>query len=89
MLTMQYAVGKLMERIVTGKSPETSRTGIYSPQIRGWGVRLGKRTWENAAAFAYDMYERFQGKEQTVAVAIDLEDTYNRVQFKLLMDLLI
>ena len=35
------------------------------------------------------MYERFQGKEQTVAVAIDLEDTYNRVQFKLLMDLLI
>ena len=26
--------------------------------------------------------------EQTVAVAIDLEDAYNRVQFKLLMDLL-
>ena len=44
---------------------------------------------ENVAAFAYDVYEGFQRKEQTVAVAIDLEDAYNRVQFKLLMDLLI
>ena len=44
---------------------------------------------ENAAAFAYDMYEGFQRKEPAVAVAIDLEDAYNRVQFKLLMDLLI
>ena len=33
------------------------------------------------------MYKGFQRKEQTVAVAIDLEDAYNRVQFKLLMDL--
>ena len=53
------------------------------------GFRPGKCTWENAAAFAYDVYEGFQRKEQTVAVAIDLEDAYNRVQFKLLMDLLI
>ena len=33
--------------------------------------------------------EGFQRKEQAVAVAIDLKDAYNRVQFKLLMDLLI
>ena len=32
--------------------------------------------------------EGFQRKEQAVAVAIDLKDAYNRVQFKLLMDLL-
>ena len=44
--------------------------------------------WENAAAFASDVYEGFQSKEQTVAVAIDIDDAYNRVQFKLLMDLL-
>ena len=43
----------------------------------------------NAAAFPYDLYEGFQRKEQTVAVAIDLEDAYNKVQFKLLMNLLI
>ena len=35
------------------------------------------------------MYEGFQRKEQAVAVAIDLGDAYYRVQFKLLMDLLI
>ena len=53
------------------------------------GFRPGKSTWENKAAFAYDVYEGFQRKEQTVAVAISLEDAYNRVQSKLLMDLLI
>ena len=35
------------------------------------------------------MYEGFQRKEQTVAVAVDHEDAYNNVQFKLLVDLLI
>ena len=35
------------------------------------------------------MYKGFQRKEQKVAVATDLKDAYNRVQFKLLMDLLI
>ena len=34
------------------------------------------------------MYEGSQWNEQTVAVTINLEDAYNRVQFKLLMDLL-
>ena len=31
----------------------------------------------------------YQRKEQTLAVAIDLENAYNRVQFKLLMDLIV
>ena len=48
------------------------------------GFRLG-----NAAAFAYDVHEGFQTKQQTVAVAVDLEDAYNRVQFNLPMDLLL
>ena len=51
----------------------------------GWGgFRLG-----NAAAFAYDVYEGSQTKQQTVAVAVALEDAYNRVQFNLPMDLLL
>ena len=73
--------------MLPGNSPETSRTGRYSLQISG--VQTRKCTWENATAFAYDAYERFQKREQTVAVATDLVDAYNRVQFKLLMDLLI
>ena len=39
--------------------------------------------------FAYDVYEGFQKKKQTLAVAVDLEDAYNRMQFKLLMELLV
>ena len=54
----------------------------------GEGFRLEKCTWENAAAFEYDVYEGFQRKEPTVAVAVDLENAHNRVQFKVLMDLL-
>ena len=37
----------------------------------------------------YEVYEGFQTKQQTVAVAVDLEDAYNRVQFNLPMDLLL
>ena len=53
------------------------------------GRSFAKCMWENAAAFPYDVYVGFQRKEQTVAVAIDLKDAYNKVKFKLLMDLLI
>ena len=38
--------------------------------------------------FAYDVYEGFQRKEQTLDVDVDLEDAYNKVQFKLLMEVL-
>ena len=53
------------------------------------GHRAGKAPCENAARFAYDFYERIQRKEQTLTTAINLEDAYNRVQFKLLMELLV
>ena len=39
--------------------------------------------------FAYDVYKEFQRKEQTQAVVVDMEDAYNSVQFKLLMELLV
>ena len=43
------------------------------------GYRAGKTTRGNAARFAYDVYEGFQRKEQTLALAVDLEDACNRV----------
>ena len=59
-------------------------------RLRGGGERgAGGFRLGNAAAFAYEVYERFQTKQQTVAVAVDLEDAYNRVQFNLPMDLLL
>ena len=55
----------------------------------GGFFRPGECTLKNAAAFVYDVYEGFQRKEQTLAVAIDLEDAYTRVPFRLLMDLFV
>ena len=76
-----------MERIVTRKLAQDLERRNVLPLNQG-GYRAGKSTWENAARFAYDVYEGFQRKEQTLAVAVDLEDAHNRVQFKLLMELL-
>ena len=84
---MQNTTGNLMERIVARKLPQDLERRNVLPPNQG-GYRAGKTTWENAARFAYDVYEGFQRKEQTLAVAVDLEDAYNRVQFKLLMELL-
>ena len=58
------------------------------PQAQGdTPCKSQKGRWENAAAFAYEVYEGFQKKKQTMAVAFNLDYTYNRVQFKLLMNL--
>ena len=78
---MQYTVGKLMECIVARKlARDLEDSDILLANRGGWGggeFRQG------------NMYEGFQRKEAAVAVAIGLADAYNRVQFKLLMDLLI
>ena len=86
-LTMQNTVGKLMESMVARKlTKDLEKRGVLPPNQGGF--RPGKATWENAAAFAHDVYEGFQRKEQTFAVAIDLEDAYNRVSYNHLIDLL-
>ena len=62
-----------MERIVAGKlAQDLERRNVLPPNQGGY--RAGKNTWENAARFAYDVYEGFQRKEQTLAVAVDQED---------------
>ena len=76
-----------MERIVVRKLGQDLERRNILPQNEG-GYRAGKTIWENAARFAYDVYQGFQRKEQTLAVAVDLEDAHNRVQFKLQMEIL-
>ena len=75
-----------MELIVARKLAEDIEE-TYFPQTKEH-TEQEKNTWENSARFAYHVYEGFQREEQTLAVAVDLEDAYNRVQFKLLMELL-
>ena len=60
---------------------------IVPPPNQG-GCRAGKTTRENAARFAYDVYEGFKRKAQTLAVAVDLEDAFNTLQFKSLTNTL-
>ena len=38
-----------------------------------------------AAILASDVYDAFEKKEETVVIALDLEDAYNRVQYDVLM----
>ena len=84
---MQNTTGKQMERIVARKLVQDLERRNVLPPNQG-GYRAGNITWENEGRFAHDVYEGFQRKEQTLAVVVDLEDAYNRVQFKLLMEFL-
>ena len=43
----------------------------------------------NAAVLASDVYDGFERREETVVVAHDLEDAYNRVQYDILMRTLV
>ena len=90
-LTMQNTVGKLMERFVARKLARDlkDREILSANGVGVGGSDQENACGENAAAFTYDVYKGFQRKEQTVAVAIDLKDAHNRVQFKLLMNRLI
>ena len=87
-LKMQNTTGKLTERILGRKLARDLERRNVLPANQG-GYRAGKITWENTARFAYDVYKGFQRQKQTLAVAVDLEDAYNRVQFKLPMELLV
>ena len=85
---MQNTTGKLMELIVARKlAQDVERRNVLPPNQGGY--RGGKNTWENSARFAFDVFEGFQRKELALTVAVDLTDEYNRVQFKLPMELLV
>ena len=76
---MQNTTGKLMGRMVVRKlAQDLGRRNVLLPNQGGY--RAGKTTWENAARFAYDVYEGFHRKEQTLAVAVDLEDLQSAVR---------
>ena len=76
-----------MEQIVALMSAQDlERRKILPPKPRR--IQSRKNNWENAARFAYYVNEGFRRQEQTLAVAVDLEDAYNTVQFKLLIGLL-
>ena len=83
-LTMQNTVGKLPEKIVARRlALELEEKGVLPPELGSY--RSGKVTWMNAAALASDIYDGFERGEETLVIALDLEDAYNRVDFNILM----
>jgi ribonuclease HI len=83
-LTMQNTVGKLPEKIVAQRlAAELEEKEVLPPELGSY--RKGKVTWMNAAKLASDIYDGFEKGEETLVIALDLEDAYNRVQYNVLM----
>ena len=83
-ITMQNTIGKLLEKVVARLlAEELEAKGLLPPTLGSY--RRGKETWMNAAVLASDVYDGFEKKEETIVIALDLEDAYNRVQYDVLM----
>ena len=87
-ITMQNTVGKILEKIVARRITWYLEQNQLLPGGLG-SYRPGRDTCVNTATLAHDVFEGFQDKHETVIAAIDLEDAYNRVSYKKLMDILL
>ena len=77
-----------MVRVVDKKLAQDLETRNVRSQNQG-KYTTGKATRKNSARFVYDVSEGFQRTEQTLVVAVDLEDAYSKMQFKLLVEFLV
>ena len=46
-------------------------------EVKDKHYRTGRTNWENTDRFAFNVYGGFQRNKQTLAVAFDLEESYN------------
>ena len=70
---MQNTTGKLMEQTFASKlTRDPERRNVLRPNQGGY--RAGNVTRENAVRFQYDVYKGLQRREQTLAIAVSLED---------------
>ena len=83
-ITMQNVYGKVVEKVIARRISRELEDKKLLPDGLG-SYRPGRDTTNNAAAMAYEIYEAFQDKEETVIAAIDLEDAYNRVGYEVLV----
>ena len=82
-IVVQNCIGKLPEKVIARRIAKHIEPML--PQGMG-GYRSGRDTWVNAAALAADVWEGFTKKENTLIVALDLEDAYNKVRLPILAD---
>ena len=87
-VTMQNTAGKVLEKLIARRLSCQLENDNLLPATLG-SYRVGKDTWANAAVLASDVYDAFEKGEETLVIALDLEDAYNRVDFKILIRTLI
>ena len=84
---MQNTTAKLLGRIITRKlARDLQDRQILPAKLARWGCHTREMRMGYSVALAYHVYEGYQRKTEALAVAIDLENTWNRVQFKRLVD---
>ena len=83
-ITMQNCIGKLLEKSVGRCVAQGLEDEERLPSTLG-SYRRGKDTWMNTAVLASDIYDGFERGEETLVVALDLEDAYNRVRYDVLL----
>ena len=87
-VTMQNTVGKLLEKIMAKRlANQLEEDSLLSSTLGSY--RSGKDIWANAAVLASEVFDAFERKEETLVVALDLEDAYNRVDYAILMRTLV
>ena len=87
-VTMQNTVGKLLEKYVARRLANQLERDELLPATLG-SYRRGKDASANAAVLASDVYDAFERKEESIVIALDLEDAYNRVDYGILMRTLV
>ena len=63
---------------------ELEEKGVLPHELGSYRSRK-EVTWINAAALASDIYDGFERGEETLVIGLDIEDTYNRVDFNILV----
>ena len=85
---MQNTTGKLIERIVGRKFAQDSERRNVLPPNQG-GYKQEKKTLGKTQPGSHTMSTKDSRERNKLAVAVVLEDVYNRMYFKLLMELLV
>ncbi|XP_005100093.1 uncharacterized protein LOC101855497 [Aplysia californica] len=79
-LVKDHSVAGRISAHLQKKSQLPNELGSYRPH---------RETAVNAVVMAYDIYEGFQQRKETVVTTLDLEVAYNRVDYECLIDRLL
>jgi hypothetical protein len=86
-ISMQNVYGKLMEKMVAKiYIQDLENKKVFHTSMGG--CRPGHDTTTNVAILTYNVYEAFQNREDSAIRTLDLEDTYNRINYQMLLSIM-